>query len=212
MATGERVFKGMTADERRAERRARLLEAALELIGTRGWAEATMTEVCRTAKLTERYFYESFRSREELYVALLDGIGEEVRDRVLGAVRAAPDDPPARVRRGAAALVALLVGDPRKGRAALLEGVGTEALEQRRREIINGFVDLIDEERTTFFGDAPVDPRRRGLSAAALGGALTGLLARRLDGTLEVPDAELVDYMTEMALLLGATASPPARS
>lgn len=207
MAGGERVFKGRTAQERRDERRARLHEAALEIIGTRGWPEATMTEICRTARLTERYFYESYRSREELYVALVDGLGRELREAVLTAVSTVPaDEAPARVRAGARALVDLLVGDPRKGRAALLEGIGTPALERRRREIIGGFVELLDEERSTFFGDAPMDPAHRALSSTAIAGALTAIVARRLDGTLTVTDDELVDYLTELGIVLGLPA------
>lgn len=207
MAGGERVFKGRTAQERRDERRARLHEAALEIIGTRGWPEATMTEICRTARLTERYFYESYRSREELYVALVDGLGRELREAVLTAVATAPaGDAPARIRAGARALVDLLVGDPRKGRAALLEGIGTPALERRRREIIGGFVELLDQERATFFGDAPMDPTRRALSSTAIAGALTAIVARRLDGTLTVTDDELVDYLTELGIVLGLPA------
>lgn len=203
MASNQRVFKGLTPQERQAERRARLHEAALEIIGTRGWPEATMTEICRTARLTERYFYESYRSREELYVALIDGLATELRAAVLDAVAGAPDDPAERLRAAAGALVQMMVGDPRKGRAGLLEGIGSPALERRRREIISGFVEMLDRERATFFGDAPIDPRRRALAAAAIGGAVTALVARRLDGTLEVDDAELVDYLTETAILLG---------
>lgn len=203
VTASERTFKGRTADERRAERRARLLDAALQIIGTRGWSEATMTEICRTAGLTERYFYESFRTRDELYVALLDGLGDELRDAVFAALDDAPADPTARLRAVAAAVVGLLVDDPVKGRTALLEGVGSAALEQRRREIVNGFVDLLDRERASFFGDAPISRRRRTLSAAAMAGAVGSLLARHLDGTLAVSRAALVDYLTEMAVALG---------
>ena len=38
-----------------------LIEAALDVVGARGLAGLTMTAVCARARLTERYFYESFR-------------------------------------------------------------------------------------------------------------------------------------------------------
>lgn len=203
-----RVFKGLTADERRAERRARLDEAALEVIGTRGWSQATMTEICRTAGLTERYFYESYRSRDDLYIALIDRLAAELRAAVLDALARAPAEPRERIRAAAGAVVGLLVGDPRKGRAALVEGLGSEALEQRRREIVAGFAELLELEREAFFGPGAVDPARRALSAAAIAGAVTHVLARRLDGTLDAADDELVAYLAEVGALLGLAAAP----
>lgn len=199
----QRVFMGQTPDERRAARRARLDEAALEVIGGRGWQEATMTEICRVAGLTERYFYESYRSREQLYLALIDRLADELREAIFAAASAAPASPEARVRAAAGAVVAVLVGDPRKGRAALLEGLGSQALEQRRREIVGEFVDLLDRERALFFGEDDLPPARRALTAVAIGGAVTAVVARRLDGTLAASDGELVDHLVEIGLRLG---------
>jgi AcrR family transcriptional regulator len=52
--------------ERAALRRARLIAAALEVYGDVGFRNATVRAICRRAQLTERYFYESFSSSEEL--------------------------------------------------------------------------------------------------------------------------------------------------
>ena len=73
-AARSRRYRGVSGDERRADRRRRLLEAGLQLLGTVGWEQTTMTAVCAEARLTERYFYESFRNREQLLLAVLDGI------------------------------------------------------------------------------------------------------------------------------------------
>src|SRR5918999_5057985 len=56
MAPSARVYAGMAAEERRARRRARLLEAGLELLGTKGAQATSVTAVCRLARLTPRYF------------------------------------------------------------------------------------------------------------------------------------------------------------
>src|SRR3954454_21644583 len=79
-----RVYGGLAADERSAQRRARLLEAGLDLLGSEGWAATTVTAVCTRARLTPRDFYESFRDRYELVVAICDGIVAEVVERARG--------------------------------------------------------------------------------------------------------------------------------
>src|SRR5438270_12648428 len=68
------VYGGIPADERRAERRERLLEAGLEILGTEGWQAATVRAICKQARLNPRYFYESFSGLDELLVAVFDTI------------------------------------------------------------------------------------------------------------------------------------------
>src|SRR3954468_17616405 len=74
-------MSGSTLADRAAARRAALIEAGVELLGTEGAAGVTVRAVCRGAKLTERYFYESFDSRDALLRA--------VHAQVAGAARAA---------------------------------------------------------------------------------------------------------------------------
>jgi AcrR family transcriptional regulator len=201
-----RTFRGQTAAERAAARRARLLEAALDLIGAEGWPAATMTAICRRAGLTERYFYESFPDREALYLTLLDALAAEVD----GAVRAALDaggPPEVRLRRTAYALVGVLVADPRKGRAALLEGLGSERLQQRRREVLATFERFVLDEAATVFGAAAPSREHTHLAAVGLVGAVQELLVRRLDGSLPAGDDALVAHVVRLAL---ASAHPQA--
>ena len=83
MAGVVRPYRGISADERRASRRARLLDAALEEVGERGMAGTTMTAVCARAGLTERYFYESFADRDEMLRAVQLALRQNI-DRLKG--------------------------------------------------------------------------------------------------------------------------------
>src|SRR5206468_2848506 len=67
-----RPYGGVSAERRVADRRERLLEAALEDFGTRGVAATGVKDICRRAGLTDRYFYESFRDSGELFTAVCD--------------------------------------------------------------------------------------------------------------------------------------------
>ncbi|MBJ7331492.1 MAG: TetR/AcrR family transcriptional regulator [Solirubrobacteraceae bacterium] len=197
-----RRFRGKTAAERAGERRARLLAAALELIGEEGWPAVTMTEICRRSGLTERYFYESFTDRDALYVGLIEEVAAETRTAVLDALATTPDDPRRRMRAAARALVGVLVADPRKGRIALIEGLGSATVQARRRELLAAFARLLREEARAFYGDAAPRGLRAEVSSIALVGALGELLGRRIDGSLAISDRRLVDEITELALTL----------
>jgi len=77
----QRVYGGVNADLRENERRKKLIAAGLEAFGTSGYARTNIKTICRLAGLTERYFYESFASKEELlsslYQELVDGLMSE---------------------------------------------------------------------------------------------------------------------------------------
>ncbi|MGK8553509.1 TetR/AcrR family transcriptional regulator [Nocardia gipuzkoensis] len=129
--TAQRTYGGISAQERRAQRRVALLEAALEIIGTEGLEKLTVSGLCARAGLNERYYYENFDSRDAVLAALIDRIAEELADAILAAVRAAPDGPVrtpdtrATAHAAITAGVHLLTDDPRKAKVALIAGMAT---------------------------------------------------------------------------------------
>ncbi len=64
---GPRRYGGASADERKSQRRERLIEAGFVVFGRDGYLKTTMRLVCAQARLSERYFYESFESTDELF-------------------------------------------------------------------------------------------------------------------------------------------------
>ena len=58
-STTERAYGGTPADVRIRERREKLLAAAYEIIGTRGFRAATVRAVCAESGLSQRYYYEA---------------------------------------------------------------------------------------------------------------------------------------------------------
>lgn len=142
-----RLHRGRTLEERRAERRAALLAAALELFGTKGYAATSIEELCSTSFVTNRYFYEEFGGREGLLLALYDAVAAEV-----AAAVAAVDVPPGRdhvaaaTRARVAAFVRAVTDDERVARVLLLEsGGGSAALEARRRDTHEFFARFVAE-------------------------------------------------------------------
>jgi len=84
-----RPYGGLAMEERVAARRARFIEAGIELFGTQGFRGATVRGICAAAGLTDRYFYESFASLEALladvYGTVKDGFARRLMDESFGA-------------------------------------------------------------------------------------------------------------------------------
>ncbi|MBU0789332.1 MAG: TetR/AcrR family transcriptional regulator [Polycyclovorans sp.] len=88
-----RTYRGECLVARRAERRSKLLDAALECFGTAGYHATSVRGICQAAGLTERYFYESFEHSEALLEALYVKLSDDLETRILSAVEGASPDP-----------------------------------------------------------------------------------------------------------------------
>ena len=200
---GGRGWAGTTLADRQADRHRRLLDVGLDLLGRQGSAAVTVRSVCRSAQLTDRYFYENFADREALLLAVYDAVAAEARAVLVAAVEAAtPGDPGDAARRAVLAFLDLLTDDPRKGRVLLLEPQVDQTLRARGAAIAPGFEDIIRAHLADpGAGDAQ-------LTATALVGALTNLLVRWLDGSLAVGRAELTEFCVRLLLASYALAEP----
>ena len=188
-----RPYRGISATERTARRRAELMAAAFDLLGTVSWEKATMTAVCARAKLTERYFYQSFASRDELLVAVFEDIGERLRGAVVDALENAPPDPEGTARAAITVFVDLLTEDPRIGRVAIVESAATGVLRRRRHQILGEFADLIVARSHAVFGaDALPAPRDR-LNALLFTGGLAEVLTAWLAGEVTATKADIIE-------------------
>ncbi|TYB48355.1 TetR/AcrR family transcriptional regulator [Actinomadura chibensis] len=129
-----RSYGGRSAEERRAERRGRLLAAGLELFGTRGYAATSIERLCATASVSTRNFYEEFSGREELLTALHRDINERAAEALSGAYAEAADAGlAARVERAVRAFITVTASDPRWARIAFVEVIGVSAGLERHR-------------------------------------------------------------------------------
>ncbi|MBW8756942.1 MAG: TetR/AcrR family transcriptional regulator [Burkholderiales bacterium] len=124
-----RPYGGLAMEERVAARRARFIEAGIELFGTQGFRGATVRGICAAAGLTDRYFYESFASLEALladvYRSVRDAFAKRLTEESFGAADWHGDD--AAVERQVAAAYEIwfdTVRDPRFARILLVEVLG----------------------------------------------------------------------------------------
>lgn len=204
-------YGGVPQAQRIARRRASLREAGLDIVGREGWQAATVRAICARAKLTARYFYESFSSREELLLEVFDGIVEEAAAAVLAAVAAAPADARAKAHAAIDAFLEVLEADPRKARVAFVEAVGEEALAARRQLAVRSFAGLVAAQARDFYpaaGDAAIVD----VSALLLVGGLADLLLVWFDGELAISRDELVESCADLFAAVGETTGRVSRA
>jgi AcrR family transcriptional regulator len=72
-----------------AERRARILDAAVETFAQLGFAEAKMQDIAGRAGVVPSVLYDHFGSKRELHITVLQQHSEELRDRSLRPVEGA---------------------------------------------------------------------------------------------------------------------------
>jgi AcrR family transcriptional regulator len=209
---GGRRYSGLAAEERTRQRREAILAAALHRFGTHGYAATPVKQICREARLTERYFYESFRDREDALSALYTDLAEATYAATLAAVEDAGEDIDTQIAAGLGAFVHHLTDDHRRAQVILVEVVGVSpALEQRRLGVLHRFAELVAAvwQRSTGSPDT-----RQWLSAVALVGAVNHLLVDWLTGDQQHSPDTLIDVcvtlFTAAHTQLGATPPPPS--
>jgi AcrR family transcriptional regulator len=119
--TQARPYRGISPDERRAQRRARLVAAALAVYGERGYRQATVKAVCEEAGLTERYFYESFANSEDLLIVSFNAVTAAVLKELTDAAAKAGRNRTSRARAMLLAYFTALQREPQAARVFLVE-------------------------------------------------------------------------------------------
>ncbi len=100
-----------------------------------GWAATTVREICKTAGLNTRYFYECFDGLDELLVAVFDWIIEDSIATAGSAMAAAEKDSRSQVHAGVVGAVTALTADPRRARVIATEAMGSQRLTRRRMRL-----------------------------------------------------------------------------
>ena len=78
-------------ERNKAQNRAAILAAGREVFGELGFGEVTVRDIVRRTDLASGTFYNYFPDKESVFRALVEEIGDEVRERVRAARREATD-------------------------------------------------------------------------------------------------------------------------
>lgn len=176
-----------------AARRHQLLEVALERFAASGYHETSMEEIAEAAGVTKPVLYQHFHSKQELYLELLQTVGQKLLDEVASRA-AAETNPYQRVLAGFRAYFHFVCDET--SAFQLVFGGGTRLADEFADAVSNleeGIAGTIGR-----FIDADIDDEHRDL----LGHAIVGLgevTGRRWIASHGDPDRQLAAVNREEA-------------
>lgn len=212
------LWRGTSRTDRDGARRDRLLAAALELYGTRGFRATSIQALCQESGVSSRSFYDLFPARrsdagqesltaqesllEELYIILNEEIGQALTTLTIPAGTSLLE---ATIHIVSTALMPML-SDERKARVLEVEAVGvSESLEARRRatmRMLAAAVDSAFESVLSVFtlpgSTSSLRPDDGGLTSLIIVGGITEALVQRVH-TPVAQRSSTDDFLTGIA-------------
>lgn len=204
MADPLRPYGGENGADRVRRRRAALIEAALEILGSDDGVAISVRGVCRQAGLTARYFYESFEDVDQLVGTTYDAVVFDIAEAAQTAVASGGQSPREQIRSAVGAIVRLIDTDPRKGRVLFSQTLLSGTLATKRMDAAMMFAALTIQTPGAQFEDATTQG-----SAHLYVGGLGQVLNAWIDGRIECGTDELIELCVTM--LFGAIYALAAR-
>lgn len=176
----ERQFKGMSLSERKIARRDKLIEAGIQAYGTHGFFSVTVKDICNEAKLTERYFYESFKKSEQLFQTIFLKQIDELQNNVMQATMQASTDPTKMIDAGLTALLTTLKNNPKMARIIYIDAMLVQELHNQAtiQETMQRFDRMIHAFVTLMMPHLNRSEREISLIATGLNGYVTQIAIR----------------------------------
>ncbi len=162
--------------------RDRLLQAAMDVFASKGYHGAVVDDIVAASETSKGAFYHYFPSKQGIFLALMDVLG----DLVERGVEAAIAGEAGALRKVEAALrVVLETAEGHRGlvRILLVEAVGLgPALEEKRLHIHRRFAGLIERHLNQAVAERSIPRQDTKLAAQAWLGTLNEVIAQRLVG------------------------------
>ena len=118
-----RPYAGASAQDRHAERRERLLDAAFDVFGRQGYKETTLRQICANARMTDRFFYDHFKSLEDIFLQVRQRLTAEIVQIVSQALVRQDPDPVVMIRQALTAFFEYVKADRRRAQIILLDAL-----------------------------------------------------------------------------------------
>lgn len=176
----ERQFKGLSLSERKQLRREKLIEAGLHAYGTHGFFAVTVKDICTEAKLTERYFYESFKKSEDLFQTIFLQLIDALQHNVMQAIMQASTNPQKMIEAGLTALLTTLKDNPQMARIIYIDAMLVQELHNQAtiQESMARFDRMIQAFVMLMMPNLQHSERELSLIASGLNGYVTQIAIR----------------------------------
>ncbi|WP_426504902.1 TetR/AcrR family transcriptional regulator [Dactylosporangium sp. McL0621] len=193
------TYGGQSREERAADRRERLVAAAVALFAARDYDDVTVADVCTLARVSKRYFYDHFADREALVLALHREVNGWLLEHVAAAAPRDPDGLEAALRPMLAALVRLLAQHPDRARIVY---INAPRMELRRRGVLREEAELFGRLLAPLAPRLRADPMRYQRTILALIAGVSEVLIDWVWHDMRDPAEPLVDHLTGLCASL----------
>ncbi|OBH77042.1 TetR family transcriptional regulator [Mycobacterium scrofulaceum] len=193
------VHRGLTAEQRREQRRGQLIEAAFDTIAEHGVTNLRVRAISARARLNDRYFYESFKDCHELLIATFEAQFNRALTGIMATVAESPPEVRPRVRAVIEFAFAFIDEDPRRPRL-LIELQTAEALAGRRLEVIDVLTGVMVGQVRALLGEAAGSEDNVRLTALTVVGGLLELTTQWYRQQIDVSQPQLIEFMTALVV------------
>lgn len=175
-----RDYGGISAADRRADRRRKLLAAGRQIWGESGLADVTVRGVCSSAGLITRYFYEQFDGREALLFAVVDEVRTQLLEAMLVAGIGESGDLRDKLRAALTAFLKIVADDPHLHRIVASDVTGVPGLLEHRMQLLDMIVVAIIEQAPSVLGAQLPDAAALRRGAVFMVGGVNQIIAEWL--------------------------------
>ncbi|MDQ8046525.1 MAG: TetR/AcrR family transcriptional regulator [Patulibacter sp.] len=207
-----RAYGGVSNEDRRAQRRLRLMKAAGDLAAQGGRRAVTVRAVCEQAGLNQRYFYESFKSVDELLGAVFEAFAQAAFASMAAPIADRAESPLVGTERIMRNVVGLFAVAGTDSEAAIVGALGNEAFLQRRTELIAAAAELIAQGIEHLPGRGDHGPEATRIASFVIVGGVVEALVAWSAGRLSATEEQMVRYCTDVALAAANTTGHGRRS
>ena len=176
------------------------------MVASSGLAGATIEAVCAEAGLSKRYFYEHFRSRDELFAALVGRLIEQILAGAIESIRA-QRDLDGRLRAASTWVVTFLSEDPRRARL-FVDAMGNAQLHAEVGRAEHTLAQLVVDEITREVSISADQRSRHYVVTVILVTGTAQAVIDWLDGESELTLDELVDTVANLSTAAIRTVQP----
>ena len=197
----------MSAADRVRQRRDALLDAGLSALAEGTRASITIDDVIARAGLSKRYFYENFRTRNDLFVALGDRLVEQVTEAARAAVTTPAPDMLSRVQEVVESVVSVLISDPRNARL-FLDLMGGDEREDTVGRTEHAIATMLVDAVVADIQVTKKERIRLDVAALMLIVGAAQAISDWLDGSIELSRTELLEEIVRLVAAAIRTVRP----
>lgn len=198
------VWGGRTAEERRAERRDRMIAEAIKIWGEHSWSAVTMRGVCTRSALSDRYFYDEFADLDGLLVAVWRHIRDEVLQSVTDAYTQSVQHTAWEelIRAVMTVFIERIVSESAKTKILLSRNDGSPVLEKERGIAFQQAIELVMTAVRSRLTSVIDEETLRMDTIIGIGGFIE-LIRAWQSGLLQVDAERIINHVVELTSKLG---------